>query len=251
MGLTVFFWRAILLPWRKRVASQSPAGDGARLPELGIVMGWSEIAAVTAVALSLLSVTWHVVVYLRGKLPALDMEVRVLVDAEEQEDTENGRPVLIRCELGNTGRHKLFVKEAKLIVDEGRLEESQNEVCFPSIWQWRKRCPDCELSRWFQSNRGNEYPGYVDEAEIEDKYTACKDMSYFVKALEYVLPGERFADTKIMYLDEDKFYRVTFVVIPEPLPFLLFFTRRVDCLCVTTQLAPRPFVEIGQPSWRG
>ena len=208
-------------------------------------MEWPEIASIVAVIVSLLSIGWQVVTYFRRQMPALFMDIKTYTGSASDPNEKEKRPVMVKCILGNTGKQKLLIREAKMIIDEGTFDIESNEITYPLLWQWKKRCPDCELSVWFQSSRPNEYPGYISEAEIEGKYTSCSDLIYFVKAMEYLLPDEKFSDTKVIYLDESKFYRITFIVIPHPIRFLFFFKRKVDCLCVTAQIPAGALTEVG------
>ncbi|GAF78419.1 unnamed protein product [marine sediment metagenome] len=210
-------------------------------------MNWSDITAIVAIIISIIAIVWNLISYLSKRIPALDLSIDIYISENKDSYSSNSkRLVMIKCKLGNRGNYRLDIKRAKLIIDEGTFSKDKNELKFSKIWQWKEKCPDCELSKWYQDEKNsNLYPGYIDLKEVEGKFTYCTDLSYFASAIEYVLPGEFFIDTKILLLDKKKYYCVVFLVIPKPIKYFLFFDKKLDCLCMFDNIPPGNYRKIG------
>lgn len=173
--------------------------------------------------------------YFRESKPQIDLDLEC-----RRLSGENEEFVEVISRLSNRGRANLVVNKARIFIDEGWMGKN-NDIHFPKLWVRERACPDCKLSVWCQQDVGNRYPSYVQREEIEGKYTNSVELEHFTRAIEYVTPGEKFCETKVISLSPDKFYRITLIVIPKHVRTLKIFERKVDCLCLYHVLPPIAF----------
>ena len=166
--------------------------------------------------LAMISLGWQILDSLRERKPTANLSVRC-----EPFQVNGKRYLTVYASITNNGKRNLYIKKARLLIDEGVAGEN-GEIQFPYLWTWESGCKDCRLSIWCQADTELSYPRYpFGEGEMRERFLACVDLQYLTTGMEWIFPGETATETKIFALPRRGFYRATMVVIPQT----------IDCSC--------------------
>lgn len=175
-----------------------------------------DVFAGIGLILATISLIWQIKEYILKRQPAMKLYLEYSTFRYKKQHC-----VVVTPKIENIGGGNLHIKKARLYIDQGGIGGNK-EIEFPNLWSWEKGCKDCNLSEWTRKDINNEYPKYpLQKVELSQRYTLCKDLPYFSRGVEYIVPGEISTETKVLIFPKDGFYRVTFIVIPE----------NIDCSC--------------------
>ena len=170
----------------------------------------TSVVAVAGIVIGAASLAWQVLSHQASKKPVTLLNITSSV----LKATENGLDVKIVCTIVNSGRRRMELEKAFLLVDEGHFVGE--ELQFPELFVRESRHLDCRLSEWCRQHSGK-YPPYAHA----DTFAVAFPLPFLTDTVSFIGAKEKFKIEKVIKVQRAGYYRATCVVI----------RKDKDCVC--------------------
>ncbi len=180
----------------------------------------TELVAFIAVLVSIVGITWQIILYKIKNVPSVNIELIVEISTQKR--------VIITTKIINVGGSVVQPKHIYLLIDEGLQKEKRIE--FPKLTEHIKGKSGvldeyCQLVKFCQ-DAGVSYPNHLIADEFKDLYHDCLRLNHLSDSILYIAPGEYFSEDVVFAMPKKGVYRVIVILIP----------KNADCVCTNKQL---------------